>query len=148
MSKQLQLKIITPEKLILDELVDSVTLPTTGGEITILPDHVPLIANLSSGDIVARTKGEIIPMEIVGGFIDIKNNSKGQTEVKILADFAEHISAITEEEIARAKAKAEELRKQSLDKEVVDYEHFNTELERSLTTIKIGNKWKNKKYRK
>lgn len=48
MSKQLQLKIVTPEKLILEEMVDSVTIPTTEGEVTILPDHIPLIAGLSS----------------------------------------------------------------------------------------------------
>ena len=47
MSKKLQLKIVTPEKLILEELVDSVTIPTTEGEITILPDHIPLIASIT-----------------------------------------------------------------------------------------------------
>ena len=47
MSKKLQLKIVTPEKLILDEEVESVSVPTTEGEITVLADHIPLIASLS-----------------------------------------------------------------------------------------------------
>jgi len=148
MSKQLKLKIVTPEKLILEELVDSVTVPTTEGEITILPDHISLVAGLSSGDIVARNKGEDIPMALVGGFVEVKNTKNNGTEVAILADFAEHIGEITEEEIAKAKAKAEELRQKALNKEVVDYEHFESELERSLTRVKIADKWKNKKYRK
>ena len=148
MSKQLQLKIVTPEKLILEEMVDSVTIPTTEGEITILPEHIPLVAGLASGDIVARTNGEDIPMALVGGFVEVKNNKDGITEVAILADFAEHIGSITDEEIEKAKAKAEELRKLAENKEVVDYEHFATELERSLTRVKIADKWKNKKYRK
>ena len=148
MSKQLQLKIVTPEKLILEEMVDSVTIPTTEGEITILPDHVPLVAGLSSGDIVARKDGEDIPMALVGGFAEIKNNKDGITEVAILADFAEHIGSITDEEINKARAKAEELRKLALNKEIVDYEHFTTELERSLTRVKIADKWRNRKYRK
>jgi len=67
MTKQLKLKIVTPERLILEELVDQVTLPTTEGEITILPDHVPLITGLTSGDVIAKTKGEDVPMAVAGG---------------------------------------------------------------------------------
>lgn len=148
MSKQLKLKIVTPEKLILEEEVESVTVPTTEGEITILKDHIPLVAGLASGDIVARKEGEEIPMALVGGFVEVKNSVDGQTEVAILADFAEHIGEITDEEIAKAKDKAEELRKKALNKEIVDYEHFEAELEKSLTRVKIADKWKNKKYRK
>ena len=148
MSKLLQLKIVTPEKLILEEEVESVTVPTTEGEITILSDHIPLVAGLASGDIVARKDGEEIPMALVGGFVEVKNNNDGHTEVAILADFAEHIGEITDEEIQKAKDKAEELRKKAENGEIVDFEHFETELERSLTRVKIADKWKTKKYRK
>ncbi len=147
-SKLLNLKIVTPEKLILEELVEHVSLPTKEGEITILPNHIPLIAPLASGDIVAMIAGEYLPVAVVGGFVEVKNNETGQTEVAVLADFAEHVSAISDDVIAKAKAQAEELRKQALNKEVVDYEHFAAELERSLTRVKIADKWKNKKYRK
>ena len=147
MSKQLQLKIVTPEKLILEEMVDSVTLPTTEGELTILPDHIPIIASLSSGDVVAISGGEHVPMAVVGGFVEVKKE-EDKTIVAILADFAEHIKDISDEEIKKARAKAEELRKQAENNEVVDYEHFATELERSLTRVKIADKWKTKKYRK
>lgn len=148
MSKLLKLKIVTPEKLILEELVEQVTIPTKEGEITILPNHIPLIAPLASGDIVSLVNSEYIPVALVGGFVEVKNNEEDQTEVAILADFAEHVSSLSDEVIAKAKAKSEELRKQALNKEVVDFEHFATELERSLTRVKIADKWKNKKYRK
>lgn len=148
MSKKIQLKIVTPEKLILEELVDSVSLPTTEGEITVLPNHIPLIAGLNSGEIVARIKDEVVPMAVVGGFVEVKNSEKNETEVAILADFAEQIKDITDEEIEKAKAKAEELRQKALNNEIVDYEHFESELERSLTRAKIAGKWKSKKYRK
>lgn len=173
MSKQLKLKIVTPEKLILEELVDSVTIPTTEGEITILPDHVPLVATIASGEIVAIKDGEHIPMEVVGGFVETKKEAKSSkvlgrpgspglagspdasveafrdiTEVTILADFAEHISLASDTEIEKAKSKAEELRKQAENNEIVDFEHFETELERSLNRIKIADKWRTRKYRK
>lgn len=147
-TKLLKLKIVTPEKLILEESVESVTIPTKEGEITILPDHVPLIAPLASGDIVAMVNDEHIPMAIVGGFLEVKNGENNETEVAILADFAEHVSEISDDAIAKAKAKSEELKKLAENNEVVDFEHFETELERSLTRVKIADKWKNRKYRK
>ena len=148
MSKLLQLKIVTPEKLILEELVEQVTLPTKEGEITILADHIPLIAPLSSGDIVSMINSEYIPIAVSGGFVEVKNNEKGMTEVAILADFAIHVGDLSDEIIEKAKAKAEELRKLDINNEIIDFEHFEGELERSLNRIKIADKWKNIKYRK
>jgi len=147
MSKQLKLKIVTPEKLILEEEVDQVTIPTTEGELTILPDHIPLIASLSSGDIVALSNGEFVPMAVAGGFIEVKKVDN-KTEVAILADFAEHIKDITDEAIAQAEAKAKELKHLADNKGIVDFEHFEAELERSLTRVKIADKWRKKKYRR
>ena len=155
-SKKLKLKIVTPERLVLEEMVDQVTLPTTEGEITVLPDHIPLIAGLKSGDVVALANGEHIPMAVVGGFVEVKNlvvrlpsgNQTTTTEVAVLADFAEHVTEISDEKIAKAKASAEELKKKFENKEIVDFEHFEAELERSLTRVKIADKWRTRKYRK
>ena len=146
--KQLKLKIITPERLILEEMVDQVSLPTTLGEITVLPDHIPLITGLLSGDIVALVENEYVPMAVVGGFIEIKKDENKITNVAVLADFAEHVSELSDDKIEKAKIRAEELKKQMENKEVVDYEHFSAELERSLTRVRIADKWRKKKYRK
>lgn len=162
-SKKLKLKIITPERLILEEMVDHVVIPSTEGEITILPGHVPLISGLASGDVVAFTGKEYVPMAVVGGFLEVKSrrleesgprpeasgkNIQYVTEVAVLADFAEPVAELTDEKIAQAKRKAEELKKQMANKDQVDFEHFEAELERSLTRVKIADKWRSKKYRK
>ena len=83
MSKQLKLKIVTPERLVLEEMVDQVTLPTTLGEITVLPEHIPLITGLASGDVVALVDGEHVPMAVVGGFVEVKNNLEALPSGKI-----------------------------------------------------------------
>ena len=147
MSKQIKLKIITPERLVLEEIVDQVSLPTKKGEITILPNHVPLITELSSGDVVALKDGEHLPMAVVGGFVEVKTENN-MTLVVVLADFAEHLSELSDEKIEKAKKRAEELKKQMENKEHIDFEHFETELERSITRIKIADKWRTKKYKK
>ncbi|MFZ3011814.1 MAG: ATP synthase F1 subunit epsilon [Minisyncoccia bacterium] len=151
MSKQLKLKIVTPEKIVLEEMVDQVSIPTTTGEITVLPNHIPLISELASGDVVAYVQGEHVPLAVVGGFVEVKSvesTSDKHTEVAILADFAEHVSDLSDEAIEKAKTRAEELKKQMENKELVDFEHFEAELERSLTRVKIADKWRTKKYRR
>ncbi len=147
MAKQLKLKIITPERTVLEEMVDQVTLPTTEGEITILPDHIALVSALKTGDIVAKKDGEPIPMAVVGGFIEVNKSAEGITEVAVLADFAEKVSEISEDALTKAKARAEELQKMKQNGEVVDFEHYESELARSLTRVKVADKWRGKKYR-
>jgi F-type H+-transporting ATPase subunit epsilon len=139
----LNLKIITPEKVILDEEVSQVTLPTVSGEITVLPGHIPLVTLLGKGDIVGIKDGESIPLAIVGGFVRVAGD-----EVAIMADFAEHVSALTNEEIEKAKARAFELQRQFDNNEIVDFERYEAELTRSLTRVSVGDKWKVRKYRK
>ncbi len=148
MAKQLKLKIVTPERLVLEEMVDQVSLPTTEGEITILPGHIPLITGLKAGDVVGFVNGEHVPMAVVGGFIEVKKSKEDMTEVAVLADFAEHVSELSDEKINQAKIRAEELKKEIEKKGHVDFEHFEAELERSLTRVKIADKWRTKKYRK
>lgn len=148
MAKQLKLKIITPERLVLEEMADQVSLTTVLGEITVLPDHIPLVTELAKGDVVSFIDGEPKPFAVVGGFINVKQNEEGVTEVAVLADFAESVSSLSDEKIEEAKKKAEEIKKQMENKEVVDFEHFAVELERSLTRVKIADKWRTKKYRK
>lgn len=140
-SKTIQLKIATPEKLIYEAVVDHVTFPSAEGELTILPGHAPLITRIASGDIVAGQDNQKVPFVIVGGFAEITGD-----KVIILADFAEDLRHITDEHIESARARAEELKRMKEDEDV-NFEHFETELERSLTRVKIADKWKLHKYK-
>ncbi|KKS45010.1 ATP synthase F1 subunit epsilon [Candidatus Nomurabacteria bacterium RIFCSPHIGHO2_02_FULL_42_24] len=143
MPQTLKLKIVTPERVVLEEEIEQVTLPTTSGQITILPDHVPLVSELASGDIVAMHEGEAMPIAVVGGLLRVSAN-----EVTILADFAEHVGEMAEDDIEKARTRAEKLRgeKDKVSKE--EFEHFATELERSLTRTRIAEKWRGRKYRR
>lgn len=146
MAKTLKLKIITPERSIFEDDVEEVIVPTEGGVIGILPNHVNLISALTSGDVVAKVAGEEVPFAVVGGFVKVENSDG--TEVSLLADFAEHVQELSDEKIAQAKARADELREMAENEDIVDFEHFETELERSLTRVKVADKWRRKKYRK
>lgn len=76
MSNELQLKIVSLKEVVYDDYVDSVTLPTRAGEITVLPNHTPLISHLAKGTIRAKLKGQQKPFEINGGFMEVTADSR------------------------------------------------------------------------
>ena len=76
MSKELQLKIISLKEVVYNDYVDSVTLPTKAGEITVLPNHVPLISHLAKGTIRAKSTGQQKPFPIDGGFMEVTPDSR------------------------------------------------------------------------
>src|SRR5260370_1025523 len=49
MAEQLQLEVVTPERRVLSEQVNAVTVPGRGGEMGILRGHAPLISELLTG---------------------------------------------------------------------------------------------------
>ena len=66
----MELKIYSLEGTKYEGTVPQVTFPTTDGEITVLPHHVPLITTLKAGEI--KFKDQTI--SINGGFAEIGNN--------------------------------------------------------------------------
>ncbi|MCS6874880.1 MAG: ATP synthase F1 subunit epsilon [Pyrinomonadaceae bacterium] len=99
----LKLEIVTPERKVLSELVDTVILPASSGEICILPNHAPLISTLKSG-VLSYSHGNFIGKLVVsGGFVEVNNN-----QVSVLADAAEHDYEIN---LESAIAEKEELEK-------------------------------------
>ena len=80
----LNLEIVTPEKKVLSETVDAVTVPTASGEVGILTNHAPLISSLKSGILSYSKGGAVERMVVAGGFIEVSANN-----VSVLADTAE-----------------------------------------------------------
>lgn len=100
MKQELHLQVITPERKLLDKLVDRVTLPETDGYITLLPGHAALVAEAGDGDLEYEVEGEIHHVAITGGFLQLQDDA-----VKILAN-----SALLPEEIDLERAKDAERR--------------------------------------
>ena len=74
MEKNFNLEIISPEKIILSEKVNSVTMPSFEGEMTILPDHIPLITFLRPG--ILRIEGSKESEYFVEeGTVEFSNNT-------------------------------------------------------------------------
>ena len=128
-------KITTPEKTFLDEKADSLTLPTQMGEITVLPNHIPLVANLTHGEIRYRKNGQEFFFAVSGGFIEVQKNN----EVVVLADTAEFGHEIDVERTEKAREAAKKLMQESHQ----DDETFASAaamLEKNLARIRVAKK--------
>ena len=97
----LKLEIVTPEAKVYSEDVDMVTLPGVEGEMGIYPMHVPLMTQISSGELVARKAGQDHFLAIGEGFVEITGD-----RVAVMTDMAVKSDDIDE-------AKAEEARKRA-----------------------------------
>lgn len=131
MAQRLQFEIITPERVVYKDEIDQITLPSAEGEITILPNHIPLIAVLRPGEIIAKKGAEEISMSCSGGFIEVTPK-----KVVVLADTAEKAEELVEEEILKARERAEKI----LKEKHIDTEKFAeaaAAMERELARLKV-----------
>lgn len=132
---KLNFKLVTPERVVLTQELVSLSCPTTLGQITILPGHIPLVATLVAGELVAKSGGEDHFINVTGGFIEVRANN----QVVALADSAEHHYEInvqkTEEAVKRAQAAIKET-KMSAE----EYARVAASLNQSLTRLNIARK--------
>src|SRR3954454_9071109 len=98
----LTLQIVTPERIVFEEDgVDSVTLPGSEGELTVLPEHAPLMTALQPGPLVFRKAGVETDVALSGGFMEIRDD-----KVTILADTAERSDEIDQARAEQARQTA------------------------------------------
>ena len=72
MAEGLRIEIVSPERLVLSEVVQSVTVPGTEGYFTVMVDHAPFMTTLRSGFITVNGIGGRDEIFFVkGGFADV-----------------------------------------------------------------------------
>ena len=135
---ELQLIITTPERIVYQDTVDSVTLPTVDGEITVLPHHIPLVSVLKAGELVFRKGNEEHPYAIGGGFVEVDGK-----KLNVLADTAEHVEEIDEQKAEEARQRAEALKHEKRD-DAEEYAAISAKLERDLVRLKVARKYRHR----
>lgn len=126
----LHLKVTTPRKLVKDITVDSITVPSAAGELTILPKHEHLLSLLQEGIITIRTKNEEEYMAIGGGYME----TDGKT-VNILVSRAYNQDEIDEEMTKQAVEKAKQMLSEKSG--TTDRLEATSLLRRSMVDIKL-----------
>ncbi len=103
----LTVRVITPDKVVWDDTVQEVILPSTTGQLGILSNHAALLTALEIGVMRVRPGKDWKNIAVMGGFAEVENN-----EVKVLvnsAELGENIDKDTARtEYSEAQAKLEE----------------------------------------
>ena len=128
----IKLEVVTPQRRILTEEVESVMAPGTEGYLGIRPRHAPLLTSLKPGVVYYRKVGNKTErMAISGGFMEV-----GPEKVIILADMAELSSEIDVERARRAKERAEKYLQER--PEGFDSARAEEDLQKSIARLKAA----------
>ncbi len=110
----LELEITTPERVALKARVKQASVPTSEGELTILPGHVALIAPLKAGELRAVDEnGKEVLMAVSGGFLTVQPDGR----VVVLADSADRAEELDLLAIEAAVKAAEQAMAEKTDDE-------------------------------
>jgi F-type H+-transporting ATPase subunit epsilon len=115
-------KLVTPERILLDGLASEVILRTGVGDITILDGHTPVVGSVEPGVVrVVREDGQVERVAVHGGFIQVEQHVPAEsghdagdgTRVTLLVGVAELAEEIDSERarvaLEAAEAKVAEL---------------------------------------
>lgn len=79
-----KLILITPEKKLFEEKIDSLRVPGVDGSFSILKNHASMIAGMKKGKLTIKQNDKLIYYYVDSGFVEVNNNT-----VSVLADKAE-----------------------------------------------------------
>lgn len=125
------LNIVTPGKVVFKEDINEVIVPTTTGELTILPNHASLVTQVGSGELTIKKDGKDFFLAVTGGFLQVNNNN-----VTILADYA-----VRSEEIEVAKAEEAQKRAEKAMHEKASDQDFalaEAQFKKAILELKVA----------
>ena len=103
MADTFQLEIVTPEKKVVDTAAEEIQIPGKNGYLGVLPNHAPLITELTVSEITYHAKSKENTLAVAWGIAEVLPD-----KVTILAETAERPAEIDVERARKAKQRAEE----------------------------------------
>jgi len=128
----IRLDIVTPDRLVAHDAVNSVSIPGKNGYLGILPGHAPLLTELVPGELVYAREGAKHSVAVNWGFAEVLPD-----RVIVLAHSAERAEEIDVERAQKAKTRAEE-RLKRLDDPAIDMERAQEALRRAMARLETA----------
>jgi F-type H+-transporting ATPase subunit epsilon len=93
----LKFELVSPERLLVSEDVESVVIPGAEGEMTVLVDHAPVMTTVKPGVVTVKVlDGKVDRYVVFGGFADILPET-----CTLLAESAMHVDDIDRSDLSR-----------------------------------------------
>lgn len=131
----IHVSLITPEKVHFQGDADSVSIPTTSGQIQVLEHHMPLVTILSPGELKIVTGGEATYLAVSGGYVEVRPGNK----IIVLANSAEVATEIDVDRAEAARARARDLLKGKIASEE-EYAAVVGMIQKEWARVNIGRK--------
>jgi F-type H+-transporting ATPase subunit epsilon len=97
-------ELVSPERLLVSESVESVVIPGSEGEMTVMANHAPVMTTVKPGVVSVRTTaGQEDRYIVFGGFADILPDG-----CTLLAESAVHIRDVNKDDLGRRIQEARE----------------------------------------
>ncbi|MDX8513951.1 F0F1 ATP synthase subunit epsilon [Mesorhizobium captivum] len=104
MAEAFKFELVSPERLLVSEEVESVVIPGAEGEMTVMAQHAPVMTTIKPGVVTVKTAaGKEERYVVFGGFADILPSG-----CTLLAESATHVNDIDRADIARRIQEARE----------------------------------------
>jgi F-type H+-transporting ATPase subunit epsilon len=129
---ELQLNIVSPDRLLVRDSVSAVTMPGKGGCLGVLPGHAPLLTELVPGELTYTREGMEHYLCVNWGFAEVLPD-----RVIVLVQSAERAEEIDIERAQKAKQRAEERLQRFLDPEI-DMERAREALRRAIARLETA----------
>jgi F-type H+-transporting ATPase subunit epsilon len=135
MARKFKVEIVTPEKLVFSEEVESLVVPAERGYLGVLAGHAPLLCTLQPGEIRIRVDKDERRYATSGGFMEVTPQ-----KASLLTESAEEIAGI---DLARAQKSLDRAKErlQSADK-AVDKERARAAWERAQNRVRLASKYR------
>ena len=133
MAENIRLEVVTPEKQVVNELVQIVMAPGSMGEFGVLSGHTPFMTSLNTGAVhYLDENGKDQYVFVSGGFAEALPG-----KVTVLAESAEKKDEIDLDRAKAAMVRAEK-RLEDRSKEEIDFIRAKAALDRALVRIKLA----------
>ena len=128
-------EVVTPDKVLVSQEVDSVVAPGSLGEFGVLPGHISFLSGIVPGEIRFTDGANQESMVVTTGFAEVSND-----KVSILVDAAERSGEINLERARKAIERAKKRLAKSRGVEDVDFLRAEAALKRAIVRVKIAEK--------
>jgi F-type H+-transporting ATPase subunit epsilon len=133
--EKIELEVVTPERHVLDEMVESIEMPGKDGYLGILPGHAPLLTELGVGILTYHKGTEIRRLTVVNGYAEVLPD-----RVIVLAELSERAEEIDAQRARAAAERAQAMLAKAAGSPETDWEAAAAALERAEVRVEAASK--------
>jgi len=130
-------EIVSQDRMVFEGDADMVVAPGVEGELGILPNHAPLLANLKLGVVRVQHAGQEEVFTVTGGIIEVQPKI-----ITVMAEASEHVAEIDVERARRARERAKQTLEKDPPPDTESYLKIQAALRRSRLRLDVVEKYR------